>query len=152
MEFEQRTPLPGSTVPKATHRMPVSEFPISAYNFSLAFARDIPRWSADRTAGHAVSAATNRNWRDTCPELAGARRCTLVVVGIELGGRFGAEATPPDRPPSTHGWASVPSPRNENLLNAAGAGVASIDACSSKEPPTEYLRNSRLPAPADVRC
>ena len=51
-----------------------------------------PRPGADRTAGSAVAAAANRKWRETYPEMAVARRCKLVVVGIEVGGRFGAEA------------------------------------------------------------
>ena len=33
-----------------------------------------------------------RKRRVTYPELANARRCKLVVVGLEVGGRFGAEA------------------------------------------------------------
>ena len=50
------------------------------------------RPGADRVAGHAVSAAATRKGRDTYPELAAARRCKLVVLGVEVGGRFGVEA------------------------------------------------------------
>ena len=51
-----------------------------------------PRPGANRTAGSAVAAAAYRKRQVTYPELAVARRCKLVVVGIEVGGRFGAEA------------------------------------------------------------
>eukprot|EP00439_Symbiodinium_sp_Y106_P080353 s1032_g19.t1 len=49
---------------------------------------------ADVQPGLAVVAAARRKRRDTYPELGGARRCRLVVVGVgvEVGGRFGAEA------------------------------------------------------------
>ena len=43
-------------------------------------------------------AAARRKRRDTYPELDGARRCRLVVVGVEVGGRFGREAAQPIAP------------------------------------------------------
>ena len=39
-------------------------------------------------------ARLRREQHQTYPELARARRCRLVVVGIEVGGRFGTEAAP----------------------------------------------------------
>ena len=51
-----------------------------------------PHPGADRTAGSAVAAAANRKRRVTYPEQAVACRCKFVVVGIKVGGLFGAEA------------------------------------------------------------
>ena len=42
--------------------------------------------------GRAVDGAARRKRRQTYPELERACRCRLVVVGVEVGGRFGAEA------------------------------------------------------------
>ena len=47
---------------------------------------------ADVHPGRAVDAAARRKRHQTYPELVRARRCRLVVVGVEVGGRFGAEA------------------------------------------------------------
>ena len=44
-------------------------------------------WQADVQPGHSVEAAARRKRRDTYPELDGR----LVVVGVEVGGRFGRE-------------------------------------------------------------
>ena len=46
----------------------------------------------DTEPGRAVDAAERRKRRQTYPELERARRCGLVVVGVEVGGRFGADA------------------------------------------------------------
>ena len=51
-----------------------------------------PHPRADTQPGWAANNAAWRKKRDTYPELTRARRCRLVVIGIELGGRFGAEA------------------------------------------------------------
>ena len=51
-----------------------------------------PHPRADTQPGWAVDNAARRKRRDTYPELTRARRCRLVVVGVEVGGRFGAEA------------------------------------------------------------
>ena len=48
---------------------------------------------ADVHPGRAVDGAALRKRHQTYPELVRARRCRLVVVGVEVGGRFGAEAT-----------------------------------------------------------
>ena len=47
---------------------------------------------ADTQPGWAANNAARRKRRDTYPELTRVRRCRLVVIGIEIGGRFGGEA------------------------------------------------------------
>ena len=47
---------------------------------------------ADVHPGRAVAAAARRKRHQTYPELVRARCCRLVVVGVEVEGRFGAEA------------------------------------------------------------
>ena len=73
---------------------------------------------ADTRPGAAVQAAARRKWRQTYPELASARRARLVVVGVEVGGRFGAEAAAFLRHLARHRAASLPPP----LRAAASAG------------------------------
>ena len=46
----------------------------------------------DVQPGTAVSSAARRKRHQKYPELERARRCRLVFVGLEVGGRFGAEA------------------------------------------------------------
>ena len=53
--------------------------------------RGEPHPHADVQPGIAVTAAARRKRHQTYPELEHARRCRLVVVGLEVGGRFGAE-------------------------------------------------------------
>ena len=64
---------------------------------------------ADVQPGCAVAAAARRKRFQTYPELESARRCRLVVVGIEVGGRFGAEAVQFLRLLARHRVASVPA-------------------------------------------
>ena len=47
---------------------------------------------ADRFPGNALEQAAKRKRLRTYPELAVARRCKLVVLALEVGGRFGPEA------------------------------------------------------------
>ena len=47
---------------------------------------------ADRVPGNALEQAAKRKRLHTYPELAVARRCKLVVIALEVGGRFGPEA------------------------------------------------------------
>ena len=47
---------------------------------------------ADRVPGTALDQAAKRKCLHTYPELAVARRCKLVVLALEVGGRFGPEA------------------------------------------------------------
>ena len=46
---------------------------------------------ADTLPGRAVNAAARRKRHSTYPELGRARRCRLVVLGTETGGRFNTE-------------------------------------------------------------
>ena len=47
---------------------------------------------ADRVQGTAFEQAAKRKRLHAYPELAVARRCKLVVLAVEVGGRFGPEA------------------------------------------------------------
>ena len=78
----------------------------------------MPQPGADSRPGAAVQAAARRKRRQTYPELASARRARLVVVGVEVGGRFGAEAAAFLRHLARHRAASLPPP----LRAAASAG------------------------------
>ena len=49
------------------------------------------RARADREPGAAASDAARRKRQETYPEILAARRCKLVVVGLEVGGRLTAE-------------------------------------------------------------
>ena len=49
------------------------------------------RAGADRVPGKAAADAGRRKCQTTSPELLAARRCRLVVLALEVGGRFGAE-------------------------------------------------------------
>ena len=51
-----------------------------------------PRANADAHPGIVVAQATRRKQRQTYPELERARRCHLVVFGLEVGGRWAPEA------------------------------------------------------------
>ena len=64
---------------------------------------------ADVQPGCAVAAAARRKRCQTYPELGRARRCRLVVVGIETGGRFGTEAVQLLRLLARHRADSVPA-------------------------------------------
>ena len=52
-----------------------------------------PQPAADAQPGVALARAAHRKRRHTYPELLRARRCRLVVFGIETGGRWSEEAT-----------------------------------------------------------
>ena len=63
-----------------------------------------------RTNGALRSSPTARCKRhQTYPELEHARRCRLVVVGLEVGGRFGAETVQLLRLLARHRAAAVPA-------------------------------------------
>ena len=76
------------------------------------------RPGADTRPAAAVQDAARRKRRQTYPELQGARRARLVVLGIEVGGRFSTEAASFLRLLAQHPAASVAAP----LRAAAGAG------------------------------
>ena len=54
--------------------------------------RDEPQANADAHPGIVVAQATRRKQRQAYPELGRARRCRLVVFGLEVGGRWAPEA------------------------------------------------------------
>ena len=63
---------------------------------------------ADVQPGSAVDAAARRKRNNTYPELGHARRCCLVVVGMEVGGKFSTEVVQFLRLPARHRAAAVP--------------------------------------------
>ena len=63
---------------------------------------------ADVQPGSAVDAAARRKRNNTYPELGHARRCRLVVVGTEVGGRFSTEVVQFLRLLARHRAAAVP--------------------------------------------
>ena len=69
----------------------------------------VPQTRADVEPGRAVSSAAERKRRYTYPELTRARRCRLVVVGPEVGGRFGNEAATFLRLLARHRAAAMPA-------------------------------------------
>ena len=132
---------------------------------------------ADRVQGTAFEQAAKRKRLHAYPELAVARRCKLVVLAVEVGGRFGPEAVAflrqlarsrarvsPTRggaracrvAPYTVGRAC----RRRNarrLTRCLSCPWAAADKCDGTEPPlgdlladvpdTEPVPASRLPAP-----
>eukprot|EP00439_Symbiodinium_sp_Y106_P043344 s3708_g5.t1 len=64
---------------------------------------------ADVQPGCAVAAAARRKRFQTYPELESARRCRLVVVGIEVGGRFARLRHVKDAEERAVALASVPA-------------------------------------------
>ena len=63
---------------------------------------------ADAQPRSAVNAAARRKRNNTYPELGHARRCRLVVVGTEVGGRFSTEVVQFLRLLARHRAAAVP--------------------------------------------
>ena len=81
---------------------------------------------ADVQAGIAVTAAAKRKRHQTYPELEHARRCRLVVVGLEVGGRFGAETVQLLRLLARHRAAAVPAQlRPSATVPGSRAGLGS---------------------------
>ena len=83
--------------------------------FSTALANDLPLWhgaqlavdvtlvsplgrtgqvrhASDANPGAAILAASQRKREHTYPEFSGSRRCHLIILGLEVGGRWGEEA------------------------------------------------------------
>ena len=75
---------------------------------------------ADVDPGCALAAAARRKRHQTYPELARARRCRLVVVGVEVGGRFGSEAVQLLRLLARHKAATVPDQQRSRPGSHAG--------------------------------
>ena len=68
-----------------------------------------PRADVQPSCAVAAAARRKRTQTYTYPELDRARRCRLVVVGVEVGGRFGTEAVQFLRLLAGHRAASVPA-------------------------------------------
>jgi len=85
---------------------------------------------ADIQPGCAVSAAAWRKRHNTYPELCRARRCRLVVLGLETGGRFGTEAAQFLRLLARHRAAAVP----QQLRAAATTAWVAAVACPLQSP------------------
>ena len=51
-----------------------------------------PRRHGDSRPGVALETAARKKREQTCPELLAAGRCKLVVLGLEVGGRWSTEA------------------------------------------------------------
>ena len=51
-----------------------------------------PRRHGDSRPGVALQTAARKKREQTCPELLAARRCRLVVLGFEVGGRWSSES------------------------------------------------------------
>ena len=99
--------------------------------------------------GRAIEAAVTRKRRDTYPELGEARRCRLVVVGVQAGG-FGAEAAQCPLPPDRHQrLGSARSARTPPRCSSSAPPPSSVKAqsltCMSSGA-TQVLRPSRPPA------
>ena len=88
---------------------------------------------------HCVAAAARRKRQGTHPELQRARRCRLVVIGLEVGGRFGAEAATFLRLLAHHWTATVPA----HLRPAARAAWISAGLRCS-----QWRRSAPSPAPS----
>ena len=50
------------------------------------------RHASDANPGAAILAASQRKREHTYPEFSGSRRCHLIILGLEVGGRWGEEA------------------------------------------------------------
>ena len=103
---------------------------------------------ADVQPGRAVTNAARRKRHHTYPELGQARRCRLVVVGIEVGGRFGSEAVQLLRLLARHRAAAVPRLLRPSAITAwvarwsgllAVAAQRALAASLLELPPTAEL-------------
>ena len=126
---------------------------------------------ADCVAGTALEQAAKRKRLRTYPELAVARRCKLLVLGLEVGGRFSREAAallrqlakarvraspaqfcPPVQRASLHRWTG--------MLAVAARWPTPCSSCHwrerTAEPPLADLladaRDARPPPPRHVTC
>ena len=95
--------------------------------------------------GRAVDGAARRKRRQTYPELERACRCRLVVVGVEVGGRFGAEAANWLRLLAKRRAADVPAALRTAALCKGSAVVQLARGCGA-------ARIGRLPAGAPARA
>ena len=130
------------------------------------------RAGADRVPGKAAADAGRRKRQVTYPELLVARRCRLVVLAVEVGGRFGAEladflrrlaaskarAAPPRlraaaRQAASHRWAGMLAVAAQRALawSLLELPLVGADECDGTEPPlADVLADARhtFPVPA----
>ena len=118
-----------------------------------------PHPRADVQPGTAVSAAARRKRRQTYPELERARRCRLVVVGLEVGGRFGTEAVQLLRLLARHRASTVPAQLRPSAIVAWIARWSGLLAVASQRayaasllelPPAAELGEGPLPGLHEV--
>lgn len=127
---------------------------------------------ADRVPGNALEQAAKRKRLHTYPELAVARRCKLVVIALEVGGRFGPEAVaflrqlarararesparlrPAVQRASLHRWTGMLAVAAQRALaySLLELPLAAADECDGTEPPLgDLLADARdtEPVPA----
>ena len=111
---------------------------------------------ADRDPGTVLEQAAKRKRQRTYPELAVARRCKLVVLGVEVGGRFSREAVaflrrlakararesparlrPAVQRASLHRWMGMLAVAAQRALaySLLELPLAGADECDGTEPP-----------------
>ncbi len=89
---------------------------------------------ADTQPGQALAGAARRKRRQTYPELVRARRCRLVVVGVEVGGRFSTEAATWLRLLARHRASAAPAamqPAARSAWVARWSGLLAVAAQSA---------------------
>ena len=95
------------------HSAPVDADLVMSLSMQLGFCREhctSSRCTSCHAPEHVVpNNAARRKRRDTYPELTRARRCRLVIIGIEAGGRFGDGAASFLRLPARQRAAAVPA-------------------------------------------
>ena len=81
------------------------------------------RANADARPGLALDQAAQRKRRHIYPELEGARRCRLVVFGVEIGGRWSREAAQFVRLLARARAAAAPAAPRGGKAGFTGSGV-----------------------------
>ena len=129
-----------------------------AVDFVSPVSRDgSARAGADRVSGKAAADAGRRKRQTTYPELLASRRCRLVVLAVEVGGRFGAELADFLRRLAASKARAAPARLRQTARQAAchrWAGMLAVsllelplamaDECDGTEPPlAEVLADAR---------
>ena len=97
---------------------------------------------ADVQPGRALLGAARRKQCQTCPEFVRTRRCRKVVVGLEVGGRFGAEAAAGLRLLSCHKTSSAPAHMRPTAQSAWVAPWSGL-VLSAQGPDRKTLRQGK---------
>ena len=133
-----------------------AQLAVDATLVSLVTRAGEPQTRTDVEPGRAVSSAAERKQRYTYPELTRARRCRLVVVGLEVGGGFGTEAATFPRLLARHRAAAMPAwlrPAAQSAWVSRWAALLAVAAqrayaSSLLELPLAGEGNGECPAPA----